>query len=102
MGQSTKPYSMIVQMNAQSRTATMGRAATLEQVAFKIDHNGLIEKTNAASAICDFVSKARMLDSAKTIELLRNSIRSAREATGEACSSSTARAATGSVDITMT
>src|SRR5271166_694721 len=92
---------MMVARNANSRTDTMGRDATLEQVEFRMDHKGVIENTNAASAICDFVSKARMLDSAKTIELLRNSMRSRREAATGTWSGSTAWAAIGSVDMSM-
>src|SRR5262249_695904 len=84
---------MMVQMNAANRTAMMGRLAALGQVACRIDHSGLMEKTKAASAICDFVSNARILDSANTIELLRNSVRSA----GEAARSSSAPAATGAI-----
>src|SRR5262249_41944078 len=86
---------MMVQMNAANRTAMMGRLAALGQVACRIDHSGLMEKTKAASAICDFVSNARILDSANTIELLRNSVRSAGEAAG--ARSSSASAARGAI-----
>src|SRR3954465_12910185 len=60
MGHSTYPYRMMVQMKAATSTATMGRLATFEQVAFNIDHSGLMENTKAASATCDLVSKARI------------------------------------------
>src|SRR5262245_53457851 len=86
---------MIVQLKAATRTAMIGRLAILGQVAFKIDHSGLMEKTKAASAICDVVSKARIFDSANTMELLRNSIRSAAAASGRCFSSSTAAVETG-------
>src|SRR5436190_11074937 len=97
MGHSTYPYRMMVQMKAATSTATMGRLAAFEQVAFNIDHSGLMENTKAASAICDLVSKARILDSANTIELLRNSIRSAGEGAGGWSASPPATAAIGSL-----
>jgi len=99
MGHSTYPYKTMVQMKAATSTAAIGRLATFEQVAFNIDHSGLMENTKAASAICDLVSKARIFDSANTIELLRNSVRSAGEGAGGCSASAPVTAASASLRI---
>src|SRR6202048_2086106 len=91
---------MMVQMNAARRSAATGRPDTPLQAPLRMDHSGVMENTNAASAICDLVSKARMLASAKMIELLRNSMRSRREVATGGASFSTTRAAAGSLDMT--
>src|SRR5262249_54830289 len=90
---------MIVQMNAATRSAAVGRPATPLQAPLRMDHSGVIEKTKAASAICDLVSKARILASAQMIALLRNSMRARRVVAIGAGSASTMRAAAGSIDM---